>query len=339
MIGARIVGIAGHLPERIETNEELASDNPDWDLPRIAAKTGIHARRIAAPEETACDLGYEAARRLLDRELVPPAEIDYVLMATQTPDHLFPSNACLLQARLGLGRHVGAFDFNHGCSGFVCGLQLAAALIKTRMARNVLLITADTYSKLVHPRDRTVRALFGDGAAATLIGPATEESGRIEHFIVGTDGSGAAQLMVPAGGFRLPRSAETAAEFEDETGCLRSRDHLFMDGQAIFSFALNTVPRAVAAVLQQAGLTPDDVDWYVYHQANKFMLENLAMCSRIPQAKMVYHLETLGNTVSASIPLALEAWLDSGRIEPGHRLILAGFGVGLSWAVCHVVWG
>jgi 3-oxoacyl-[acyl-carrier-protein] synthase-3 len=338
MAGARIVGIVGHLPERVETNEELARDNPDWDLPRIADKTGIQSRRIAAPGETACDLGFEAARRLMARELVPPAEIDYVLMATQTPDHLFPSNACLLQSRLGLGNHVGAFDFNHGCSGFVCGLQLATALIKTQMARNVLLVTADTYSKLVHPRDRTVRALFGDGAAATLIGPTGEVGGEVDHFVVGTDGSGSQQLTVPSGGFRLPRSAETAVEFEDDTGCLRSQDHLFMDGGAIFSFALNTVPRAVTAVLEHAGLTPDDVDWYVYHQANKFMLENLAMCSRIPEAKMVYHLETVGNTVSASIPLAIQAYVESERIQPGQRLMLAGFGVGLSWAVCQVVW-
>ena len=270
---------------------------------------------------------------------MPKDEIDYLLVSTQTPDHLLPSNACWLQQRLQLGRHVGAFDFNLGCSGFVGGLQLAKCLVETRAARNVLFITADTYSKLIHRQDRTVRALFGDGAAATLIGPAGDEVGEIGRFVVGTDGSGAANLIVPSGGCRLPHSAATAAVRTDEHGCIRSQDHLYMDGQAIFSFALNTVPRAIATLLEQSDLTPDQVDWYVYHQANKFMLENLALCSRIPAAKMVYHLETAGNTVSASIPLAIEAYLRDGRIRPGHSLLLIGFGVGFSWAVCRVVWG
>jgi 3-oxoacyl-[acyl-carrier-protein] synthase-3 len=326
------------LPDKIETNEDLAREHPDWDLPRIAAKTGITARRIAAADETACDLGYQAARRLLDRELIPLDQIDYLLVSTQTPDHLLPSDACLLQDRLKLGRHIGAVDINLGCSGYVGGLHLSKSLIESRAARNVLLITTDTYSKLVHPRDRTVRALFGDGAAATLVG-ASEGVGEIGETVLGTDGSGAGSLTVPSGGFRLPRSAATAVEQQDEQGCVRSQDHLFMDGQAIFSFALNVVPRAIATLLERAGQTRDQVDWYVFHQANKFMLENLALCSRIPAAKMVYHLETVGNTVAASIPLAIEAYVQAGRIEPGHRLVLAGFGVGLSWAVCRVVWG
>jgi 3-oxoacyl-[acyl-carrier-protein] synthase-3 len=216
---------------------------------------------------------------------------------------------------------------------------LAKSLVETRAARNLLLITTDTYSKLIHPKDRGVRALFGDGAAATLVGGAEDGQGCLGGFVVGTDGSAAANLIVPSGGFRLPRSAKTAIELQDEQGCIRSQDHLYMDGQAIMSFALNRVPRAVTALLQRSGLTADQVDWYVYHQANKFMLGNLAMCSRIPAEKMVYHLETVGNTVAASIPLALEAYVQRGQIQPGHRLVLVGFGVGLSWAVCLATWG
>lgn len=343
MLKARIIGISGHLPERIDTNEDLARENPDWDLTRIFAKTGIAARRIAATGETAADLGFQAAAKLLSRQLVPIDEIDYLLVSTETPDHLLPPNACLLQERLKLGRHIGAFDFTLACSGYVFGLQLAGMLVETRAARNVLLITADTYSKLIHPKDRAARTLFGDGAAATLIGGVETDAdsfpGQIGQFVYGTDGSGALSLTVPAGGFRLPRSAATAAESQDAQACVRSQDHLFMDGQAVFSFALNRVPAALAALLKKSGLKPEQIDWYVYHQANKYMLENLAACSRIPPAKMVYHLETLGNTVSASIPLAIEEYADLGRIQPGQRLVLAGFGVGFSWALCWIIWG
>jgi 3-oxoacyl-[acyl-carrier-protein] synthase-3 len=338
-VEARILGIAGCLPEKVETNADLAREHPDWDMTRIAEKTGILARRIAAAGETACDLGCRAAQKLLARNLVPVSDIDYVIFSTQTPDHPLPSNACVLQQRLKLSTHVGAVDINPGCTGFVFGLQLAKGLILSRAARNVLLVTGETYTRLIHPADRTVRALFGDGAAATLVGAAGGGAGVIGEFMVGTDGSGGPSLIVPSGGARLPRSAITATVQRDEQGCLRSQDHLFMDGQAVFAFTLNRVPAAIAALLQKAGLTRDAVDWYVFHQANKFMLENLAKCSRTPLDKMVFHLAEIGNTVSSSIPLALEAYVESGRIRPGQQLLLAGFGVGLTWAACLVTWG
>jgi 3-oxoacyl-[acyl-carrier-protein] synthase-3 len=335
---AGILGISGHLPSHVETNADLARQNPDWDMTRIAGKTGITARHIAATGETAADLGFEAAAALLRKNIVPTAEIDYLIVGSQTPDHLLPSDACFLQHRLGLGQHIGAFDYRLGCSGFVCGLQLAKALVETSAARNVLLITADTYSKLIHPKDRTVRALFGDGAAATLIGRSQHGNSRIGPFVTGTDGSQAACLTVPSGGFRLPRSPETSVEKTDATGSVRSDDYLFMDGQAIFSFALNTVPKAIQQLLSLSGRKPEEVDWWVFHQANRFMLENLALCCRIPPEKMVLAMETVGNTVSASIPLAIEAYAAQGKIQPGQRLVLVGFGVGLSWNACEVIY-
>ncbi len=335
---ARILGIQGYLPERVETNDDLARQNPSWDMQRIAGKTGIQSRHIAAADETAADLGFCAAQRLLDLALVPRGEIDYLIVGSQTPDHLLPSDACILQHRLGLGKHIGAFDYRLGCSGYVCGLQLAKSLVETSAARNVLLITADTYSKLIHPQDRTVRALFGDGAAATLVG--TSELGTsdsIGPFVSGTDGSMATCLTVPSGGFRLPRTALTSAELVDATGSVRSSDHLFMDGQAIFSFALNTIPKAIAQLLEKSQTKCDEIDWWVFHQANRFMLENLAICCCLPAAKMVYALETVGNTVSASIPLAVEDYMQRGHIKTGQRLVLIGFGVGLSWNACQIV--
>ncbi|MCA9125497.1 MAG: ketoacyl-ACP synthase III [Planctomycetales bacterium] len=338
MVHARILGIAGYLPHRVETNDDLAAENPDWDMQRIAGKTGIVSRHIAADGETSLDLGLQASQRLLERNIVELAAIDYVIVCSQTPDRWLPSDACVVQHRLGLGTHVGAFDFRLGCSGFVCGLQLAKALVETSAARNVLLITGETYSKLVHPKDRTVRALFGDGAAATLVGIAEAEQTCIGPFVTGTDGSGAQCLTVPSGGFRLPKSDATAIEHTDATGSIRSDDHLFMDGQAIFAFALNQVPKLVTELLGKAGLAKQDIDWWVFHQANRFMIENLAICCGLEPSRVVYAMENVGNTVSASIPLAIEQSLADGKIQPGHKLALVGFGVGLSWNACVLQW-
>jgi len=333
-----ILDVDYYLPQRVETNDDLQRDNPDWRMAELYEKSGIRSRHVAAEGETAADLGVQAAERLLAREICPRTEIDYLIFCTQSPDYYLPSSACLLQQRLRLGRHVGAFDFNLGCSGFVYGLQLAKSLVVAGQARNVLLITADTYTKFIHPRDRTVRVLFGDGAAATLVG-AAPDGGRIGRFIIGSDGRGAENLIVPSGGMRLPRSEATARESTDENGCTRSRDHLFMDGPAIFAFAISTVPRILTQLLTKAGLSIESVDWYVYHQANKYMLEHLARRSGIPEEKMLVNSQDVGNTVSASIPVSICQAREAGGIRDGHRLVLVGFGVGYSWAACDVVWG
>ena len=234
---AIVLGIDCHLPEKIETNEDLGRENPDWQMGKLSDKSGIASRHVAAFGETAGDMGFQAAKKLLGRGLVAPEQIDYLLYCTQSPDYFLPSFACILQRQLGLGKHVGALDFNLGCSGWVYGLHLAKSFIESRAARNVLLITSDTYSKYIHPKDRSVRLLFGDGAAATLIGAAEEKQG-IGEFVLGTDGAGAEKLIVPSGCFRLPRSPETALESIDSAECVRSKDNLFMDGPAIFSFAI-----------------------------------------------------------------------------------------------------
>ena len=332
-----ILGIEYALPERVETNDDLQQANPDWRMKDLYEKSGIWSRHIAAEGETASDLGYQAAAALLARNLVPLEEGEYLIYCSQSPDYFLPSSACVLQKRLNLGMHVGAFDYNLGCSGFVYGLQIANALIISGSARNVLLITADTYTKYIHPLDRTVRTLFGDGGAATLVGNA-KGAGSIGRFLVGTDGGGECNLIVATGGLRTPRSAETGREVTDNAGCTRARDNLFMDGPAIFSFALSTVPRAVAGHLEKSNLSVGEVDMFVYHQANKYMLDNLAKKSGIPAAKMLLDVHDQGNTVSASIPIALQRAVSAGRIQSGQRLILVGFGVGYSWGVCDLVW-
>ncbi len=334
----RIVGIAYHLPEEVETNEDLGRSNPDWRIDSLYEKTGIRSRHIAAADETASDLGLKAAQRLLQRQLVDPTTIDFLIYCTQSPDHFLPPASCVLQHRLGFGRHLGALDMNLGCSGFVYGLQLANSLVESSAARNVLLITADTYTKYIHPRDRSVRALFGDGAAATLVGSSDSGCSAIGEFEFGTDGTGAANLIVPSGGFRLPRSPETQREYTDSRGCTRSQDNLFMDGSAVFAFALATVPRTISALLEKANLPPDAIDYYIYHQANKYMLEALARRSNIPMDKIIIAMEDTGNTVSPSIPIATQRHVEFEQIRPGHLLMMIGFGVGYSWGACIVRW-
>jgi 3-oxoacyl-[acyl-carrier-protein] synthase-3 len=334
-MSARVIGIQCHLPGKIETNQDLSSQNPGWMMDKVAEKSGILERRITEPGETALDLATAAAAALLARDLVDPKSIDYLIYCTQAPEYLLPSGACILQHRLKLGKHIGAFDYNLGCSGYVYGLQMAQAFIQSGMARHVLLVTADTYSKYINPRDRTTRTLFGDGASATLLGPGDG----LGAFVLGTDGGGAMSLCVPSGGSRLPRTEATAEESVDEAGCYRSKDNLYMDGPALYTFALTTVPRTVSALLAKSGRTLADYDWFVFHQANKYMLDSLRVRCKVPEEKMVYAFERIGNTVSSTIPIAIQSHLEAGRLQAGQRMMLLGFGVGFSWAAGELVWG
>jgi len=332
VVGARIAGIATHLPDRVLSNDELAALYPAWPAEKILNKTGIRERRIAAEGETAGDLAFHAAEKLFAAGGCARADVDFLILCTQAPDYLLPTTACLLQDRLGLGRHVGALDVNLGCSGFVYGLALASGLIAAGAARTVLLLTADTYSKYIHEGDKSVRTLFGDGAAATLV--VADDGGRatIGPFVFGTDGAGGRDLIVEAGGFRTPRSASTGEAAEDAQGNVRSRDHLFMHGANVMTFSLREVPRTFARLLELAGLRGDEVDRVVLHQANKFMLDALQRKLGLPADKVPRGYETVGNTVSSTIPFVLEKLSRNGQMAPGDRLAVIGFGVGLSWA-------
>jgi 3-oxoacyl-[acyl-carrier-protein] synthase-3 len=266
------------------------------------------------------------------------AEIDFLIACSQTPDYFLPANACLLQHRLGLSREVGTLDLSMGCSGFVMALFTAKALVESGQARNVLLVIADTITKVVHPRDRSLRPLFGDAGAAALV-RAGDGPGGLGAFVLGTNGAQASRLVVPAGGFRLRPSPATAQAAVDADGCVRSQENMFMDGTAIFTFAITVVPRALKQLYAKTGLGPEQVDAFVFHQANAFMLKELAKRCGIPENKLVVSLEDVGNTSSVSIPIALQRQVKAGRIRPGMRVVLAGFGVGLSWAVCELIWG
>lgn len=325
----KIVAIASHLPKRVLSNDDLAALYPSWPADKILDKTGVQTRHIAAPDETAVDLAEAAAKALFAQGRVAPGDIDYLLFCTQAPDHILPTSACILQRRLGLRTDIGALDFNLGCSGFVYGLSMAQALIASGQARRVLLLTADTYSKLIHPMDRGVRSLFGDGAAATLIEAVESDAPALGPFVFGTDGSGAENLIVPAGGFRQPRTAETAVVTEDASGNLRSADHLYMNGAAIMTFTLGAVPAAIDKLLARAGAALDDYDAVVLHQASAFILDRLRRKLAVPEDRFVIALRDWGNTVSSTIPMALEPLVRDGR---PRRVLLVGFGVGYSWA-------
>jgi 3-oxoacyl-[acyl-carrier-protein] synthase-3 len=322
IVFAAVRAIEYHLPEAILTNDDLARTFPDWTPAKIVAKTGIVERRIAAPGECSSDLAVAAARKLFASGVCRPEEIDYLLLCTQSPDYFLPTTACLLQDRLGLPTTAGALDFNLGCSGFVYGLGLARGLVETGQATNVLLLTAETYSKFLAPDDRTVRPLFGDAAAATLVqarsDPGPDGLPWIGPFVFGTDGQGAENLIVRAGSLRPSSPGK--------------RDRLYMNGPEIFSFALETVPPAVHAILTRAAKTLDDIDRFVFHQANAYMLEHLRSRLAIPADKFVVAMSHVGNTVSSTIPIALKDTHTAQPIPPGQLLLLVGFGVGYSWA-------
>ncbi len=336
----RISAIDYSLPEQVETVADMAREHPEWPLERISRKTGVSSRHVAGEGQTAADLGIAAARKLFDRGVVAPEDIDFLLFCTQTPDYILPTTACVMQDRLGLRVDAGALDFNLGCSGFVYGLGLAKGLISSGQARRVLLITSDTYSKLIHPDDRSVRTVFGDGAAATLIEGDDRDDGAdaIGPFVFGTDGRGAGNLCVPAGGMRRPIGADTGAVESDQYGNRRSSENLYMNGREIFVFAIEAVPEAVRSLIDKAGLELEQVDRFVFHQASAKVLEALRMRLKIPRERFYVNMEDMGNTVSSTIPIALKQAHDAGFLRHGERVMVVGFGVGYSWGAALIRW-
>lgn len=331
---AKLLDIAGYLPEQILSNDDLARLYPDWPAEKIFSKTGIKERHIADASQTASDLAYKAAQKLFLQGIVDVGDVDFIILCTQAPDYVLPTTACLLQNRLGISRGAGAVDINLGCSGFVYGLSLAKGLIESGSAKCVLLLTADTYSKYINPLDKSVRTLFGDGATASVIGLNEADGASIGPFVFGSDGSGGKNLIVEAGGFRSPRSEDSAQEFTDSSGNIRSLDNLYMDGAEVLTFSLQEVPKAINALLKKMELSKEEVDHFVLHQANKFMLEALRKKLGVPPEKLPILMERCGNTVSSTIPLALIAMRESGKLKAGEKVVLAGFGVGYSWATC-----
>lgn len=326
-MNARIAGIRYALPEEALTNEHLSAQIPGTEPAKLAQKLGIRERRIAGPDECASDLAVRAAEALFEAGVAKRSDADAVVMCTQSPDYFLPTTACLIQARLGLPEQALALDINLGCSGYVVGLALAKGLIESGQVRHVLLLTGDTYSKYLAPDDRSCRAVFGDGAAATwLAGDSGGDGGGIGPFVFGVDGRGGEHLIVPAGGCRR-REPPTESD-----------RYLRMNGAEIFAFTLRRVPDLVRRLLATAQIAAEDVDLFVFHQANRYMLEHLCRQMGLPSEKCPVHMEMCGNTVSTSIPIVLAELERAGRLQRGQRIMLVGFGVGLSWAAGLVRW-
>ena len=324
---AYIKAIAYYLPEKAVTNEELVKEFPEWSVEKVAQKVGVDSRHLAAEDETAGDMAEKAARMLFVEYQIDPKSIDFLMLCSQSPDYFLPSTACILQDKLGIPTSAGAFDYNLGCSGCVYGMAMAKGLIAAGIAKNVLLLTAETYNKYLHPSDKSNRSIFGDGAAACLI--STEGFAEIGEFSLGTDGSGANNLIVKTG---ASRQKEATGQFvEDEEGHIWFDDYLYMNGGAIFNFTLDAVPAMMKVILEKNNLKKDQIDYYVFHQANKFMLNTIRKVCVLPKDKFYVNLANTGNTVSSTILIGLKESLDKGYIKEGDNVMITGFGVGLSW--------
>ena len=325
-MGVKIANIEYYLPEKVLTNDQLAEQFPDWSSDRIEKKIGIRERRIVKEDETALDLALKAAEKVLKN--YNKDKIDFLMLCTQSSDYYLPTSACVLQNKLGLKTDIGAFDYNLGCSGFIYGLALAKSLINSNIATNILLITSETYTKHIHHKDKSNRTIFGDAAAAIVIEKLEEE--HIGEFVLGTDGSGYKNLIVPNGGLRNKYNPN-AKEIDDGSGSIRTNNNLYMNGPEIFNFTIKAVPKVVSETLEKNNTTLEELDYVIFHQANRYMNDYLRKKINIPKEKFYLNLLHTGNTVSATIPIAIKDALDNKLIKKGDKVLLVGFGVGYSW--------
>ena len=325
--------IAYYLPEDTLTNDELSSLFPEWSPEKILKKTGVETRHISAANETAVDMAEKAARKLFEESGVSKDSVDFVILCTQSPDYYLPTSACIIQDRLGINEKSGAFDFNLGCSGYVYGLGIAKGLIESGQAKCILLLTSETYTKYLHPDDKSCRTIFGDGAAASIISSGKQEGGfnaRIDKITYRTIGSHFQSLIVENGCSRNPKKGETSDIKDEEGAYVRNADNLFMDGRDIFDFSAHAVPEVIDENIKVNCLEKEDIDLFVFHQANAYMLNFVKMRAKLPSDKVVVDLKNLGNTVSSTIPIALCRRNIENPIERGAKVMLCGFGVGLS---------
>jgi 3-oxoacyl-[acyl-carrier-protein] synthase III len=324
---AYIKAISVYLPTKVLNNEDLIKEFPEWTVEKIAEKVGVKQRHLAAEDEFVSDMATKAALKLFEDHKINKSCVDFILLCTQSPDYFLPTTACLVQQKLNLSTSCGAIDFNQGCSGYVYGLSLAKGLVFGGIAKNVLLITSETYSKYLHPHDKGNRTIFGDAATATII--SNDGILKIKSFEVGTNGEGANNLIVKNGACRNPQRQNITSS--DDFGNIISEDHLFMNGSEIFNFTLQAVPTLVNNTIEKNNLSMNSIDFFVFHQANKYMLNHLRKKIGIPIEKFVIDMENTGNTVSSTIPIVLNHMIEENKILESQNILLAGFGVGYSW--------
>lgn len=328
-MNAIITHIEYYLPEKIVSNNDLRNEFPQWDVDKIQTKSGVASRHIAEKDETALDLSIKACEKLFLK--FDKNKIDGIIYCTQSPDYIMPSNSFLLQRHFELNEQLFCYDFNHACTGYIYGLMMANSFIKSGLAKNILLVTADTYSKYINPADRSTRVLFGDAAAVTIVEATNQVDKGIIDLEVATFGNGFDKFIIPAGGARMPQSPETSIPITDILGNVRTKNNIKMDGMAVWSFINSKVPDQIKGLLERNHLTVKDIDQIVFHQASLMTLDSLIKILNLEMDKVFINIHNLGNTVSASIPIALKDAMNSSRIKANDRILLSGFGVGLAY--------
>jgi 3-oxoacyl-[acyl-carrier-protein] synthase-3 len=317
-----------YLPQNEVSNAQLQILNPDWDMNKLAEKTGVLNRHIADKNETAFDLACKACEKLfLDNDI--KESIDGIIFCTQSPDYIMPSNAFLIHKKFDFKKNVFAFDYNLACSGFVYGLVISRGLIATSVAQNILLINADTYSKYINPRDRSARILFGDGASVTVVSKAENEG--LLDVMLASSGKDFESFYIPAGGCRLPKNAKTLIQQVDNSGNVHSDEDIHMNGFGVWKFIASEVPRQINDILKRNNISIADIDLFVFHQASYLTLDSLVKGLKIKWEKVFSNIAAIGNLVSASIPIALKDAQSKGKLKKGDLVLISGFGVGLSW--------
>ena len=326
----KINEIAYYLPEQIITNEELQERNPTWDLNMIEKRTGVVKRHVAYEHETALDMSFETCKNLFSLHKEAQEKIDGIIFCTQSQDYIIPPNACILHKRFGWPDSVFALDINMACSGYIYGLAIIQGLVSTGVVKNALLVNADTYSKYIHKKDRSASVLFGDGAAVSWISASDKSSGLVD-IQCETSGINYERFIIPAGGCRMPKSDKRSIPESDNSGNVRTKENINMDGIEILRFVNSRIPKQIHMILKRNMMTIDDIDLFVFHQASKTILDSLRRQLKIKSEKFYQGFSDIGNTVSASIPIALKDALDCGKIVRGDKVLISGFGAGLSW--------
>jgi len=307
-----------YLPEKKESSQDLLEENPSWEVDKIEQKTGIKNRFLSALGQTASDLGICAAKKIID-SIDDASIIDLLIFVSQSPDYYLPSSSCIIQSKLGLNKNILAFDLNSGCSGFVQALAVADGLLSAGMCKSGLIICSDTYTKYINKNDRISRPIFSDGAAAILVQHSKKKC--LVSYDFGTDGSGFDKLIVKDGGARNP-----ILRIPDS-----NKPTLEMSGSDVFLFAIREAPNSVHNLLRMNNLSIDEVDLFIFHQASKVVIDSLCEKLKINSEKVFNNYDQIGNTVSATIPIAIRDADNEKKLKRGDLLMVVGFGVGLSW--------
>lgn len=325
-----IKDISCYFPEKVLTNELLQSKFPNLKLPELTRLTGVNQRHICAEDETSVDMAVAAAENLFCESSTKKSDIDFIIFCSAGGDYITPASACIIQDKLGLPLNCGAFDYNQGCTGYIYGLSMADSIISSGNASNILLITSEAITSTIHPKDSSNRAIFGDGATASIITKSGIQS-NFGKFIFGTDGSKFDRIIIKHGKERYPLPKFSEEDKIDGYGNISNDANFYMDGSEVFNFSVTKAPELVSQLLDSAGLNFNDVDFFIFHQANRIILETIGRKLKVPKNQLIIDIETTGNTVSSTIPIALKKSLDNGKIKHGDILLIAGFGVGFSW--------